>query len=100
MHQKQSIPTAYDLRQNHPNPFNPSTTIEYDLPKNVEVEITIFNLLGSKIRTLVDESMNAGSHRIVWDAKDNAGRTVSTGVYFYRMKAGDFVKVKKLLFMK
>lgn len=80
------IPTNYVLNQNYPNPFNPTTEIQYSLPQNGHVTINIFNVWGQKIRTLLNERKSAGSHRILWDAKDDFGNQVASGVYIYRIR--------------
>ena len=95
-----NLPAVFALRQNYPNPFNPSTTIEYDLPKATKVQITIYNVLGARVKTLVDEQKPAGRYNVVWDAKNERGVAVSTGIYFYQIKAGDFNTVKKLMLIK
>ncbi|MCH8305227.1 MAG: choice-of-anchor D domain-containing protein, partial [Candidatus Marinimicrobia bacterium] len=89
------IPNTYSLSQNFPNPFNPTTTFIYSLPEAVHVNIQIFNILGERVATLVNEQMNAGSHMIRW----NAGN-IATGVYFYRIRAGNYHAVKKMVFIK
>ncbi|MGH8005195.1 MAG: FlgD immunoglobulin-like domain containing protein, partial [Limisphaerales bacterium] len=94
------VPVSFELGQNYPNPFNPTATIEYALPKAVKVELKIFNMLGQVVRTLVDEEKGAGYYQAVWDGKDENGRTVSTGLYLYQLKAGDFVKAMKMSFIK
>ena len=94
------LPKEFDLRQNYPNPFNPTTIIEYALPKASEVKIRIYNILGQKVRSLVDEHQDAGYKRIQWDGKDDGGNEISSGVYFYRIEAGDFVKCKKMTLLK
>jgi hypothetical protein len=88
-------PEKYFLSQSYPNPFNPSTTIKYCLPEASEVNISIFNSNGKLVKTLVDTYKNPGYYRITWKPRD-----IPTGVYFYRIKAGKFVKVKKCLFLK
>jgi uncharacterized protein (TIGR02145 family) len=93
-------PGAFRLTQNYPNPFNPVTTIEYNLPKRTQVTIEIFNVLGQKVRTLVNETRSAGSYRIEWNGNDDSGNPVSTGVYLYRFQAGDVVQTKKMLLIK
>ena len=93
-------PNAFRLAQNYPNPFNPVTTIEYNLPKRTQVTIEIFNVLGQKVRTLVNETRSAGSYRIEWNGNDDSGDPVSTGVYLYRFRAGDFVETKKMVLLK
>ncbi|HTY11184.1 MAG TPA: right-handed parallel beta-helix repeat-containing protein [Bacteroidota bacterium] len=94
-------PTSYSLDQNYPNPFNPSTTIGYQLPEdNTHVRLTIYSMTGQAVKTLVDENQKAGTYRVVWNGTNNAGAHISSGVYFYRMTAGKFVQVKKLLLLK
>jgi len=94
------LPKEFDLRQNYPNPFNPTTVIEYALPKASEVKIHIYNILGQKVRSLVDEPQEPGYKTIHWDGKDDNGNEGSSGVYFYRIEAGDFVKCKKMTLLK
>ncbi len=95
------LPEHFALFENYPNPFNPSTTIRYELPKSVPVQLTIHNLLGQRVRTLINGATKApGVYSIVWDGRDNAGLPVASGVYFYRLKAGNFVKTKKMLLLK
>ncbi|RMD86518.1 MAG: DUF4185 domain-containing protein, partial [Calditrichaeota bacterium] len=93
-------PARFVLWQNYPNPFNPTTSIRYELPRRVRVHLTILNLLGEEVRSLVDEFQEAGSHRVQWDGKDDKGRELSSGVYLYRLKAGGLTLVKKMVFMK
>ena len=88
------------LYQNYPNPFNPETTISYQLPENSEVELAIYNLKGQKVKTLVNELLPAGQHSVVWDGKDDNGKSVSSGIYFYKLKTGNFEKTKKMILMK
>ena len=95
-----SLPDRFQLNQNHPNPFNPVTTIDYNLPRRSNVRIDIFNLLGQRIRTVVNREEPAGSYSVTWDGKDSAGKAVATGIYFYRLKAEDFVETKKMLLLK
>jgi hypothetical protein len=89
------IPKDFALLQNFPNPFNPSTKIKYDLPKAGKVKIEIFNLLGQKVATLLNEQMPAGSHEIEFTAKD-----LPSGIYLYRIEAGSYIDTKKMLLMK
>ena len=94
-------PVSYALSQNYPNPFNPSTTIKYQVPEDVHVAISIYNSLGQLVRTLVNETQSAGKYEVVWDSTDDNGIRVSSGVYIYRMRAGDtFIHTRKLLFIK
>ncbi len=90
---------TFELAPNYPNPFNPETTIRYQVARGVKVNVTIYNVLGQKVRTLVDGFKPAGSHRIVWNGKDDRGMSLPTGMYFYKMRAGEFVKVRKMLLL-
>jgi len=87
----------YALSQNYPNPFNPSTRIEFSLPASTHVNMDIFNILGQRVRTLVDEDRPAGVYAVVWDGIDQDGGQVASGLYFCRLIAGDFVQSKKML---
>ena len=89
------IPTTYDLKQNYPNPFNPSTTIRYLMPEQVRVVIKVYDILGREVATLVNEEKPAGTYEFVWTVPN-----LSSGVYFYRLQAGDFVQTKKMILMK
>jgi hypothetical protein len=89
------VPDVFALSQNYPNPFNPTTEISFDLPVASHVELSIFNVLGQKVETLVDGEMEAGSHIVTWNADP-----YSTGVYFYRISANDFTETKKMLMLK
>jgi hypothetical protein len=93
-------PTEFDLRQNYPNPFNPATTIQYALPRASEVSVEVYNILGQRVRSLVDEQQDPGYKTLWWDGKDDYGNEVSSGVYFYRIEAGDFVQSKKMTLLK
>ena len=94
-----ALPKEYALSQNFPNPFNSQTVIKYQLPKAGRVVLKIYNTLGQELRTLVDEEMKAGYHQISWDGLSDNGSRVSSGIYIYRIQAGDFVKVRKMLFI-
>ena len=89
------IPTEFALLQNYPNPFNPSTTIRYDVPERTHVTMKIYDVMGRQVAVLVDEEHNAGAHKIVWNAQG-----VASGLYYYRISAGDFTSVRKLILMK
>jgi len=96
-----NVPSTFDLEQNYPNPFNPATTITYNITTAAEVQLTIYNLLGQKIRTLVNgERKNAGSYTVQWDSKDEMGRQVASGVYLYELQAGTAIKTKKMLLLQ
>ena len=93
-------PTKFRLYPNSPNPFNPSTRISYDLQEQVEVTLSVYDLLGKKIKTLVNQSQDAGNNIAVWDGTDEFGRPVSAGVYLSRIKAGEFIQTRKMLLLK
>lgn len=93
-------PTQFSLHQNYPNPFNPSTTISYTLPNSVHVKLVIYDVLGKVVRELVDEREIAGHHEIAWNGKDEAGINVASGVYIYKIMAGEFEMARKLLLVK
>lgn len=94
------IPKTYALNQNYPNPFNPTTQIAFDVPRQCDVTLDVFNIMGQKIATLVDRPMAPGSYRATWNGADISGRKVSSGTYFYRLRAGDFVATKKMVLLK
>jgi hypothetical protein len=93
---------ALSLSQNHPNPFNPSTVIRFSLAvvRPTHTTLRIYNVLGGEVRTLLDEQRGAGNYQVVWDGKDDRGREVASGIYFYRLKAGKFTEAKRMLFLK
>ncbi|MCK4826713.1 T9SS type A sorting domain-containing protein [bacterium] len=95
-----NIPSNLDISQNYPNPFNPLTNISYNLPRKSDVTIEIFNILGQKIITLANETKPAGEYQITWDGNDSNGNKASTGIYFYRFRAGDFIETKKMMLLK
>jgi flagellar hook assembly protein FlgD len=88
------------LTQNYPNPFNPHTSIQYDLPRAARVRLEIFNLLGQRVRTLLDEVKPAGTHRVEWDGLSSEGRHAASGIYFLRLTAEDFIATKKMILLK
>ena len=99
--QLQTRPEAFALANNYPNPFNPATTIKYALPQAADVELTVYNVLGQPIRTLVAEHQSAGRYVVEWDATNDSGHRLSSGMYFYRLQAGgEFLEVKKMLLLK
>jgi hypothetical protein len=91
----ENIPTNFSLAQNYPNPFNPSTTIQFSLPKSGEVTLKIYNLLGEEVKTLVNEFREIGNHSVQYNANN-----LSSGIYFYRLQAGSFNQVKKMILIK
>ncbi len=102
------LPEKFTLYQNYPNPFNPITSIRYDLPENNMAAITIYDILGRKVKTLVSETQDAGKKTVKWDATNNLGKPVSAGVYFYQIRvydpdgigAGDYIETKKMVLLK
>jgi hypothetical protein len=94
------VPVEYALDQNFPNPFNPSTTITYRLAKRSNVRLEIFNLLGQRVRALVEEEQMTGAHSAVWNGENNSGNMVASGVYVYRLRAGEFSASRKLLMIR
>jgi hypothetical protein len=91
------LPTEYSLSQNYPNPFNPETNIEYDLPRPGWVKVAIYNSTGQLVRTLFRSHQTAGRFKLGWNGKDDFGRQVASGVYIYRLKAGEFSATKKMV---
>ncbi|MBT5355608.1 MAG: T9SS type A sorting domain-containing protein, partial [Candidatus Marinimicrobia bacterium] len=94
------IPTVFALHQNYPNPFNPTTTLRYDLPDDTQVRIMIYDIMGRKVKSLVNSQQNAGFKSVVWDATNESGQPVSAGMYLYRISAGNFHSVKKMVLLK
>jgi hypothetical protein len=90
----------YQLEQNYPNPFNPSTRIRFSVPEPQDITLYVYNILGKKVATLMDEQVNSGEHEIEWPGIDDNGNTISAGVYFYELKAGDFISMRKMIFAK
>ncbi|GAB4367646.1 MAG: hypothetical protein Kow0042_08390 [Calditrichia bacterium] len=97
----QPIPSHYGIQQNYPNPFNPNTTIEFSLPKSEQVTLSIYDLNGRHIKTLINKkNYGAGTHRVQWDGTDALGQRVGSGMYFYQIRAGKFMKTKSMLMVK
>ncbi|MBD3219132.1 MAG: S8 family serine peptidase [candidate division Zixibacteria bacterium] len=94
------LPTAYELHQNVPNPFNPRTRISFSLPENSHVNIEIFNILGQRVTTLADDNYPAGNHDVIWESRNSNGENVSTGIYFYRLTTERFTQTKRMLLLK
>jgi rubredoxin len=95
-----AVPGDYSLMQNYPNPFNANTVIEFALREGGYVRLEVYDILGQKVTTLVDEYLSSGRKQVAWTGKDARGRTVSSGMYFYRLSAGDFTEMKKMVLMK
>jgi hypothetical protein len=89
------IPDKFDLSQNFPNPFNPSTLIKYQLPKSSQVTLKIYNVLGDEVATLVNEEKPAGSYEVIFNSAK-----IASGTYFYKLQAGSFVETKKMILLK
>ncbi len=97
------IPDEFTLAQNYPNPFNPSTLINYTIPQSAiltNTRLEIFNVLGQKVRTLINSRQSAGPHSVQWDGRDDAGKLLAGGAFIYRLKMGNFVDMKKMLLVK
>jgi hypothetical protein len=92
--------TTFTLSQNYPNPFNPATSFKFTLPQASLVKIEVFNIVGQKVKTLLDEEMKAGTYLVEWNGKDERGVDVSSGVYFYRVVAGSFSDIKKMVLLR
>jgi hypothetical protein len=95
-----ALPKSFGIAQNFPNPFNATTTIRYSLPNQANVRLEIFNILGQKVKTLVNEPQEAGYKQVLWDGKNDQGDNVSSGVYFYRINAGRYHNVMKMSLLK
>jgi len=93
-------PQKFSLSQNYPNPFNPSTTIRYSLAEQKHVTLTIYNVLGQRVATLIDAIQPGGYHDVRWDGRNSAGEAVSSGVYLLRISAGEFSDVKRMVIIK
>ena len=94
------LPKEFALDQNYPNPFNPSTTIRFALPKDAVVSLRVYDELGREVRTLVNRRLNAGYQQVVWDGRNEFGAQVASGMYIYRITAGSFISVKKMMMLK
>jgi hypothetical protein len=94
------IPYSFSLNQNRPNPFNPSTVIDYSVARKSQVNISVFNILGQTVKTLVDREADAGQYQAVWDGVDENGNQVASGIYFYKMSTAGFVETRKMVLMR
>ena len=95
------VPMEFALKQNYPNPFNPSTLIRYQLPEQTNVTISIYDLMGRSVRTLIPgESQKAGYRQVLWNATNDLGQPVSAGMYIYTIQAGEFRQTKKMVLLK
>ena len=94
------LPETFALHQNYPNPFNPVTTLRYDLLENAMINITIYDMLGREVKTLINQTQDSGFKSVIWDATNDYGKPVSAGVYLYQIQAGEFVQTKKMVLLK
>jgi len=94
------IPDEFALHQNYPNPFNPITTLRYDLPETDLVNITIYDMLGREVKTLINQTQDAGYRSVIWDATNDYGKPVSAGIYLYQIQAGEYISTKKMVLLK
>jgi hypothetical protein len=94
------LPEVFALHQNYPNPFNPTTTLRYDLPEDALVNITIYDMMGRQVKSLINQTQDAGFKSVIWNATNDFGKPVSAGVYLYQIQAGDFVQTKKMVLLK
>jgi hypothetical protein len=95
-----STPNGYKLSQNYPNPFNPSTRISYYLPEKGKVKLTVYNILGKEVKTLVNKVKQKGKYTVTWDGTNSKGNKVSAGVYLYQLRSKDFIRAKKMILVK
>ena len=86
--------------RNYPNPFNPTTTIDFSIQLDSEVELTIYNIKGQKVKQLVSDQLSVGQHTVIWNGTDNNGKSVSSGIYFYKLKTGNYEKTKRMVLLK
>ncbi len=94
------LPTSFLIAQNYPNPFNPSTKIVYEIPAASHVSIEIFNILGQKVKNLVNQYHEANFYSVDWDGTDQAGQRLATGLYFYKIISGEHTVSKKMMLLK
>jgi len=95
-----TIPNQFELYQNYPNPFNPVTSLRYDLPEDAQVNITIYNMMGRVVKTLINRSQTAGYMSVQWNATNDKNEIVSAGLYLYTIQAGEFRQTKKMVLLK
>jgi hypothetical protein len=95
-----NLPRTFELTNNYPNPFNPSTNLQFAVPKQGNITLAVYNVLGQRVRTLADGVYAPGQYTITWDGKDESGRTLASGIYFARLETGSIALVKKMLMMK
>jgi hypothetical protein len=94
------LPVQFSLEQNYPNPFNPTTIIDFSLPEQSHVRLDVYNIMGQKVRTLVNDARAAGAHSVIWNGSNDNGENVASGVYFYRIESGQFSETRKMMLLK
>ena len=94
------LPISFALHQNYPNPFNPVTTLRYNFPENGLVNITIYDMLGRQVKTLINQIQDVGYRSVIWDATNDYGKPVSAGIYLYQIQAGEYISTKKMVLLK
>ncbi len=94
------LPKVFDISRNYPNPFNPTTTVNFQIPRLSEATLVIYNVLGQKVRTLINGSFEPGYYKAVWDGRNDLGKAVATGIYIYRFEASEYTKTQKMILMK
>jgi len=99
-HKEVSVPARFTLEQNYPNPFNPETRVDFSLPENTHVALTVFNVLGREVKILINDDLTAGPHSAVWDGTDGSGRAVASGVYYYRLDTAVGSASRKMVLLK
>jgi hypothetical protein len=95
-----SLPKTFGISPNYPNPFNPTTLIKYQLPAKRDVKLLVYNILGQKVRILINNSIEAGYHEVEWDGRNDSGIGVSSGVYIYHFSAGNYTKIRKMILLR
>jgi flagellar hook assembly protein FlgD len=95
-----TLPSVYDLSNNYPNPFNPTTNIQFAVPQQGTITLAVYNVLGQRVKTLATGVYPPGHYMVTWDGKDESGRAVASGIYFSRLETGSIALVKKMLMMK
>ena len=94
------LPYQFTLHNNYPNPFNPETNIQFDIPEQLPVKLAIYDLSGKEVNVLVQDTFVPGKYQVIWGGKDQYGQSVSAGMYIYRIEAGSFRSTKKLILLK
>ena len=94
------LPEVFALHQNHPNPFNPVTTLRYNISENSLVTIAIYNILGKEVKTLINQTQDTGYKSVIWNATNDYGKPVSAGIYLYQIQAGEYMQTKKMVLLK